>query len=319
MIKIENDDLLVEFSLYGAAITKLFVKKVSRNVIYYYDDINLYKTNPLALGASIGRVSGRIKDGIINLEDKKYQLVKNDFNKNNLHGNNFLTKRLFKIYKQSDTSITFLTKVNDLEDNLPGEQLILVTYYLENNKLNLTFETKSKETSYINLTNHSYFNLDQNKHQTILKHELKINSNKYIKLTKELLPYEISNVDNVFDFNNRKQIGRDINKNHEQLKIAGGYDHPFIVGNGKDINHIIELKVSDLTLNIYSNTKAVIVYSGNKISSDYYINNKKMVKYGALAIEPQGIPNNQVFSKYKVDNIYNPNKELNQKIIYEFI
>ena len=319
MIKIENEDLLVEFNLYGAAITKLFVKKVNRNVVYFYDDTNLYKNNPLALGCTIGRVSGRIKDAIVKVQNNNYQLIKNDFNKNNLHGNNFLTKRLFEIHSQSDDEITFITKVNHLEDNLPGEQIIYVKYFLQNNKLHLTFKSSSKDISYLNLTNHSYFNLNLNKYETILDHELKVNSNRYIKLTNDLLPFEITNVDNIFDFSTLKPIGKDINKNHEQLKIAGGYDHPFIVGDGNNINHIVKLKVSDLTLNVYSNTEAVVIYSGNRIPNDYYINNKKMVKHGSIAIEPQGIPNNQVFEEHKNKNIYSKDNELKQEIIYEFI
>ena len=80
---LENKFLKVEFLNLGAIIKKIEFK--DKNIVLGYEDIEKYRENPAYLGAVIGRTAGRIKDGLLKLDNTEYQLDKNN-NGNTLHG-----------------------------------------------------------------------------------------------------------------------------------------------------------------------------------------------------------------------------------------
>ena len=66
----------------------------------------------------------------------------------------------------------------------------------------IKYEYKSNKKTHVNLTNHSYCNLEKIKKNLINNHELKLNSNKYLQINKDLIPTgKTKNVKNsIYDF-----------------------------------------------------------------------------------------------------------------------
>ena len=69
-----------------------------------------------------------------------------------------------------------------------------------------------------------------------------------------------------FDFNKPKRIGKDINLDHEHLKIAGGYDHNWVL-NGQDKGYRWVAKAyhqdSGRALEVFTDEPGMQFYTGN--------------------------------------------------------
>ena len=167
------------------------------------------------------------------------------------------------------------------------------------------------------MTNHVAFNLNSDKTQDILNHKLWINADKMIHLDDAFMPSKIVEVNNVFDFRNEKPIKQDLFKDDPQLQIGGGYDHPYLL-NGSGLRLSSKLSVCDLTLNIYTTAPALVLYIGNFMPEGMNLVEGKSLYRGSVALETQGVPNNQEFEVYQNDNIITEDKPLTEKTIWEF-
>lgn len=314
---LENDHLKVTFTPYGASIRSVVIKEINREVVYGYFDEKKYQTNNEYLGCIVGRNAGRIRNGVIqDCEGNLYSLPKNHNNQHTLHGGSGLHNKKFTFEKEENTFI-FSYHSPDLENGFFGACDIKITYTLNKNKLILNMDGTTKDTAYLNLTNHVSFNLNENKKTTILNHKLTINADEFMALDDEFIPYKIISVDEVFDFRKGKKIGKDININNEQLQIGKGYDHPFIV-NGTGLRQIASLEVEDVKMCLYSSHSALVLYVGNFMPEGIKLMEGYSTHRGSVALEPQGIPNNQEFKEYKNDSIITNNNPLKETIIWEF-
>ena len=135
-----------------------------------------------------------------------------------------------------------------------------------------------------NPTSHSYFNLDPS-NNSILNHTLKINSNNYIPINNEFLPVgEIEKITNTpFDFTKSRKIGEQINYDNEQLKIAKGYDHCYVIDKEKEIAAEILDKSTGRKLIISTNQPGLQLYTGNHLSEKFNQNQ-------GLCLETQHYP-----------------------------
>jgi len=121
---LENKFLKVELLNLGAIIRKIEFK--DRNVVLGYEDIEKYRENPTYLGAIIGRTAGRIKDGILKLDDTEYQLDKNN-NKNTLHGGkNSISHRFWNV-ENIENGLCFSIKSCHLDNGYPANVKIKVS------------------------------------------------------------------------------------------------------------------------------------------------------------------------------------------------
>jgi aldose 1-epimerase len=227
---------------YGGIITHL--KAPDKNgtledIVLGYDSVEGYLKESPFFGALIGRYGNRIGKGKFTLEGKEYTLVQNN-NGQHLHGG---TKGFDKVFweiqplnseKGQALRLSYLSK--DMEEGYPGNLNVTVDYTLtDDNDLKIDYSATTDKKTVINLTQHTYFNLSGNAKRDILDHVLTLHSDEYIPVDKTLIPTgKLAPVNGTpFDFNTPTPVGQRINEKHEQLQIAGGYDHCWVLA-GKD-------------------------------------------------------------------------------------
>ena len=311
---LENKFLKVEFLNLGAIIKKIEFK--DKNIVLGYEDIEKYRENPAYLGAVIGRTAGRIKDGLLKLDDTEYQLDKNN-NGNTLHGGkNSISHRFWNV-QNIENGLCFSIKSSNLDNGYPANIEIKVSYILNNNELLIKYFVTTDSLSYLNLTNHSYFNLSGNPDNTIYEDILKIDSNYLIGINENSIPCETINLDNnIFDFREDKKLEEFFKADDEQKTIANnGIDHPYIF-NGEIGKLEIKNLESGIKMSVETNNPAVVIYTAN------YLQDIGFKKHSAICFETQEVPN---LYRDKNINVYptfideNTNYEKYTKFIFENI
>ena len=311
---LENKFLKVEFLNLGAIIKKIEFK--DKNIVLGYEDIEKYRENPAYLGAVIGRTAGRIKDGLLKLDDTEYQLDKNN-NGNTLHGGkNSISHRFWNV-QNIENGLCFSIKSCHLDNGYPANVEIKVSYILNDNELLIKYFATTDSLTYLNLTNHSYFNLSGNPDNTIYEDILKIDSNYLIGINENSIPCETINLDNsIFNFKEAKKLEEFFKADDKQKTIANnGIDHPYIF-NGEIGKLEIKNIKSGIKMLVETNNPAVVIYTAN------YLQDIGFKKHSAICFETQEVPN---LYRDKNINVFptfideNTNYEKYTKFIFENI
>lgn len=286
---------------YGCTITRMVTPDKDgnlENIVLGYDRLEDYLTDSPYFGCIVGRVAGRIADGRFTLNGQTYQLAQNE-NGNHIHGGEkgFSHQIWNSSYEEeiNRASIKFTYLSPDGEEGYPGNVAMKVVYTLTNdNEFMIQYSAKSDETTILNVTNHSYFNLSGNLKRTVLDHTLKVKSDQFLELREDLIPTgRIIDVEGTpFDFREGQAIKAGVESDHPQNQLVGnGYDHPFILKQ----NHCEEIVLADpesgRTLTIETDEPSVVIYTANQLSGEKEIYGVKPQKYLGVCLETQGFPN----------------------------
>lgn len=285
---------------YGCVITKIITPDKNgnlENIVLGFDSLDDYQRYSPYFGAVVGRVAGRIKGAEFELNGKSYQLTKNE-GEHHLHGGDegFSHVRWDAVAHANETegSVEFTYRSLDGAEGYPGNLALKVTYSLTNdNELLISYSGNSDETTLVNLTNHTYFNLSGNIKDDIQEHVLTMDSERFLEIGKEMLPTgRVLSVEKTpFDFRGGKPIFEGINSVHEQNRLVGnGFDHPFLL----DSNHQKEIVLQDAksgrVLTVETDEPSVVLYTGNKLGNDYQMRGVQARDYLGLCLETQGPP-----------------------------
>lgn len=288
----------VNFLDYGAAIQSIIIHDRSGapvDVALGYDTVTEYENGRDYFGALIGRVANRLERARFDLGSKTYTLAVNDRGKNHLHGGLKGFDKYVYQTKILDDGIRFFRTSPNMEEGYPGNLYVSVTYrFSDNDILSVHYEAQSDQATPVNLTNHSYFNLNGQGSGSVENHMLRILADFFTENTNEGFPNGniVSVTDTPFDFRTPKTIGRDIGADHIQLKEAGGYDHNYIP-KGRGFRKIAEAwgDISGIKMEVWSDMPGVQLYTGNAISTQ---TGKSGAGYGVrsgFALETQYYPN----------------------------
>ena len=325
---VNNSGTTIELTNYGARIVSLWTKDRDGNfndIVLGCSSINEYiKINERYFGATIGRYGNRIKNAAFTIDGVEYNLNKNN-GKNNLHGGKIGFNDVIWDVKQANSSkIEFKYFSKHLEEGFPGNLEVKVNYSLnENNELKIEYSAETDMKTHVNLTHHSFFNLEGvYKNSSILNHLLYINSDSYTPVGMDMIPDgRIEKVkDSPFDFRKATKIGERINFDDDQLKYGNGYDHNFVL-NSKSVDELSAKlfdPVSGRFIEVYTNEPGLQLYSGNFLSEKTM--GKKKVNYkrrSALCLETQHFPNSPNQNDFP-STILEPNEKYYSICIYKF-
>ena len=295
---------------YGTTLVNLIVKDGAKrtDIVLGFTNAKDYETkNDPCFGCNVGRNANRIKTGKFTLNNVAYSLDQND-GKNNLHsGNNPYFKRIWNVETYDDNHITFSLNSPNMDQGFPGEIKVFVTYkIINNNSFEIIFEGIPKEDTIINITNHSYFNLNGEGSGSVLDHSVQIFADYYTPANRESIPLgTVESVKNTpMDFTSPKKIGLEIENDFQQLIYGKGYDHNFVTVepdkavkyedlpyNGK-LHKIVEATgdKSGIKLSIETDYPGVQMYTANYVENISGKNGHVYNQRTAVCFEPQFFP-----------------------------
>ena len=260
---------------YGGILVSLHVPNSTGtldDVVLGYDDLSGYLANKPYFGALVGRYANRIANARFTLDGVEYRLAAND-GPHHLHGG---ARGFDKVLWRAAGSLgpqgpllELRHESADADEGYPGALEVAVAYTLtEDSELRIDYEAHTDRATVINLSHHSYFNLRDGGVSPVLEHQIEINADRYTPVDAGLIPTgAIATVHGTpFDFKRPRSIGARIDQDHEQLRVAGGYDHNFVL-NGKPGELALAARVSEphsgRTMAVYTTQPGVQFYTGN--------------------------------------------------------
>lgn len=321
----------VDVISYGGIITKMLTPDAKGNmtdIALGFDNLQDYvasKTNNVYFGALIGRYGNRIADGKFTLDGQEYTLATNDGD-NHLHGGTQgFDQKVWGIkpfVKDGKACVELTYTSPDGEEGYPGTLATKVVYELTaDNKLDMQFTATTDKPTVVNLTQHSYFNLAGG--GSILDQQIQINADQYTPTRPGLIPTgEIASVEGTpFDFREPKAIGKDINVDNEQLTMAGGFDHNFVLRPHDKGELVLAAKVTDpasgRALEVYTDEPAIQFYSGNFLDGSLQGKGNTYGKNSGFALEPQHNPDSPNHPEWPTTEL-RPGETYQIKIVYHF-
>lgn len=266
----------MKVSDFGAILVSVIVKdKTGKevDVVLGYDDVTGYEKDTLYLGFTVGRCANRIRGAQFELNGTVYELSKNDNGKNHHHsGPDYYGKRIWTVEEVTEQAITLSLFSPHMDQGYPGNVTIYVTYTLtEENEVCIEYKAVPDADTLINLTNHSYFNLDGHDSGTVLGQKVWINAEYYAEPDEEFIPTgELKKTEGTpMDFSVPKALGRDIEEDCHALHCVNGYDMSFLVkGNGYRKAATMESEKSGIKMTAYTDYPGVHLYTANFLNGE---------------------------------------------------
>jgi aldose 1-epimerase len=316
---------------YGAVLHTLHVRDRngrSDDIVLGHDTFDEYLAQRKFLGATIGRYANRIAGGRFMLDGATVRLDVNN-GPNMLHGgNDGFDRKLWRIVEAKDTpepAVVMDYTSADGEGGFPGRLEARVAYRVTGpTELAVTFEATTDRPTVVNLTNHSFFNLDGALSESqILDHRIRIVADHFLATdsTSIPLPGPPHPVDETpFDFREMHSIGARIRRDNEQLLRGRGYDHNYclVSGEGVQLAARVESPKGGRVMELLTNQVGLQFYSGNFLDGTLSGKGGRLYRQSdAFCLEPQvwpDTPNRPDFPSARLE----PGRLYRHETVYRF-
>ncbi|KAL7383961.1 hypothetical protein ABVT39_021463 [Epinephelus coioides] len=292
---LQSSQVRVEVVTLGAIIRSVWSKGKDgqmEDVTLGFNDVEGYMSDTRYLGATVGRVANRIAKGRFVVEGKEYQLDINN-GPNALHGGLRGFNKAIWLASAVEGGVQLSHTSPDGDQGYPGEVQVSVSYTLQGETLTVEYQARSTKTTPINLTNHSYFNLNGQGAVDIYDHQVSISAQSYLPVDDTAIPTgEIRPVDGTpFDLRKPVLIGPRLKE------VPGpGFDHNFCLSSPGDTwteRHAARVchPASGRVLEISTSQPGIQFYTANFL--DGSMTGKARVRYrkhSSFCLETQNWP-----------------------------
>lgn len=328
---LSNGNISVDIITYGGIVRRLMVPDEAgemRDVVLGFNSIEEYLSDHPFFGAIIGRYGNRIANGKFSIDGTQYTLAQNN-GVNALHGGiKGFDKVIWAaepIESDSKVGVKLVRTSPDGEEGYPGNLAVTVTYELDqDNQITINYAATTDQTTTVNLTNHSYFNLNGEGRGDILDHILMIDAQAITPVDEGLIPTGalMPVAGTPFDFATAQSIGDRIDDTSDlQISYGGGYDHNYVL-NGADgsLKRIATAYASDsgIEMTVSSTEPGVQFYTGNFL--DGTLIGKSGVSYqkrSGFCLETQHYPDSPNQPNFP-STLLKPGQEYKSTTIYQF-
>lgn len=313
-------DTTVSITNYGAIITSFKIKMANgsfNDIVLGFDNVADYLSENYLkhyayLGAACGRYANRIKNGKFILDGKEYQLTQNMGNDILHGGKEGFDKKVWDpvLINRASNILELKYTSKDGEEGFPGDIETIAVFELnDKNELSYEFMAIADRSTIVNLTHHSYFNLNNGK-GAILEHEVRVPSSNILKQDEGLVCNgEYVPVENTkYDFRQFKKIGQE-------------YDQCFIVDNKNDeLSLVAEAKSlqSGIAIQIFSTEPAVQLYTGQGLNIKNGKDGIDYVPFSGFCLETHKHPN-AINIPHFPNTVLRPGQRYYQNNLYKVI
>jgi aldose 1-epimerase len=324
--------LVATITNYGGIVVSLLVPDREGklgDIVLGYDDLGGYLTASPYFGCLVGRYGNRLAKGEFKLDGKTYVLAKND-GQNHLHGGKIGFDKVVwsprALSTEDAVALELQYSSRDGEEGYPGALSVKATYTLnDQNELIVDYLATTDKPTVVNLTHHSYFNLDGTDRDT-REHLLTINANTFTPVDSGLIPTgEVRAVKGTpMDFTRPKAVGADLSAKDPQLVSGHGYDHNWILNRDAQNSKSPTLAArlvgprSGRVMEVLTTEPAVQFYGGGHL--DGTIVGKQGARYGqyhGLCLETQHYPNSPNQPEFP-STVLRPGETYQSRTVHKF-
>lgn len=323
--RLENSSgMSVSVIEYGCTVTNIRVKDKNgdlRDVVLGYDTLRDYERAGASMGAFVGRCANRIENARFEIDGVTTQLERNE-GRNHLHGS--FSRKLYESSIEDDKLVLRMNSPEG-DDGFPGNMEVTVTYSLtEENSFVMEYSAVTDAPTLANFTNHSYFNLNGHDSGTVLGQKLRIASDTFTEIGEGLCTTGrfLPTGGTPFDFETEKEIGRDMDDDCEQMRLAGGYDHNFVIDKTQGMLGFAASAYSPETgirMDTYTTQPGVQLYTGNFLGGETVLGKGGCAypKHGGFCLETQHYPCTPSHDNFP-PIVLRPGEEYHEATAYKF-
>ena len=320
----DGEGLEVEVTPLGGRIMRLLVEGI--DVVQGFDRAEDYRPECHAsdFGAVIGRYANRIAGGRFSLEGHTYQLPLNN-GPNCLHGGpRGWQYAHFEVAEQSARRLVLTLVSADGDNGFPGRVEVRVCYSLPGAKtLRIDYHAASDRPTVINMTNHSYFNLNGDLSSSIHNHLLMSDADCYTPIDACSIPLGAHEGvgGTPFDFRVAKPIGMEIEADDAQLRIGRGYDHNYVLNSRGSLERPcarLESPATGLGMEVRTSAPGMQLYTGNFLDG---VTGKGGVAYprrSAVCLETQQYPDSPNHNWPESPGLLYPGQPFDSSTLFTF-
>ncbi|WP_024513885.1 aldose epimerase family protein [Bradyrhizobium sp. Tv2a-2] len=317
---------------FGAAIQALIVPDAGGHcddVVLGYDDLDGFLRERKFFGATVGRYANRIANGRFDIDGKVVQLAANN-GPNALHGGpDGFDRKLWQIADIGNAPEPFVTLSYvsaDGEENYPGTLDVRLTYRITGpHELSFAFTARTDRPTIINLTNHSFFNLEgAASGRDILDHRLTLFAEHFLAIDPTAIPLAEpprAVAGTPFDFRTASVVGARIREHDQQLRHGKGYDHNFCLPNDRALKLAarVEAPRSGRIFELLTDQPGLQFYSGNYLDGSIVGKQGRLYRQSdAFCLEPQVWPNSPNRPDFPSPRLV-PGEVYRHQLVYRFL
>lgn len=315
---ISKGDITAQITNWGGYVVTLMAPDKDGNFVNLIPHMSQVKryinANCGQYGPALGRFANRIANGKFSIDGVEYNITKNS-GQHTLHGGKEgFDHIVWDVVKVKKNKLVLKSVLPDGTDGFPGTLTTTLTYSItKDGGLSIHYEATTDKKTVVNMSNHTYFNLNGAGGGDVMDHIMTINADKITETDRSNIPTgNFTDVEGTaYDFRTPTAIG-------DRTAQGGGFGQPQDPSKVRNfdnnfvLNHSASGKV-EVVASIYSEK------SGRKMEvlNDHPGLQVYTGARNAIAMESQMFPDSPNHDNFP-STILEPGKKYEHTVIYRF-